>query len=236
MGRFWAKIDHGTPLESIFWKNHFLIIFDFWIVGLWTLSAEFWFIRLNIGRSVIFSENIPIKVLSPKNVQVRTLNWLPYTNFCEFSPNSIFYNILRLGEEFFARSSYGKNFYTMKKYEVWAFQRRVERISAILQSWDILVWSSKSRCTTTFAECFQVLSTSSHFSQLIWKFSLRGQKCQTQSRLSLDSVWFQKCPDWVWFQKFRKTIEKIRLDVVAQSNVISPPGGSVGLFPYFPMI
>ena len=110
VGRFWAKIDHGTPLESIFSKNHFLIIFDFWIVGLWTLSAEFWFIWPNIGRSVIFSENIPIKVLSPKNAAVRTLNLLPYTIFCEFSPNSIFYNILRLGEEFFARSSYEKLF------------------------------------------------------------------------------------------------------------------------------
>ena len=108
--RFWAKIYHDTPLESIFWKNHFLIIFDFWIVGLWILSAEFWFIRPNIGRSVIFSENIPIKVLSPKNAAVRTLNLLPYTIFCEFSPNSIFYNILRLGEEFFPRSSYGNYF------------------------------------------------------------------------------------------------------------------------------
>ena len=151
MGRFWAKIHHDAPSASIFWKNHFLIIFDFWIVGLWTLSAEFWFIWPNIGRSVIFSENIPIKVLSPKNVAVRTLNLLPYTNFSEFSPNSTYYSILRLGEEFFARSSYEENFYTMKKYEVWAFQRRVERISATLQSWDILVWSSKSRCTTTFA-------------------------------------------------------------------------------------
>ena len=58
VGRSWAKIHHDTPLESIFWKNHFLIIFDFSFVGLWILSAEFWFFRPNIGRSVIFSENI----------------------------------------------------------------------------------------------------------------------------------------------------------------------------------
>ena len=53
--RFWAKIHHDAPSASIFWENHFLIIFDFWIVGLWTLSAEFWFIRPNTDRSVIFS-------------------------------------------------------------------------------------------------------------------------------------------------------------------------------------
>ena len=128
VGRSWAKIHHDTPLASIFWKNHFLIIFDFWIVGLWTLSAEFWFIRLNIGRSVIFSENIPIKVLSPKNVAIRTLNWLPYTNFCEFSPNSIFYNILRLGEEFFARSSYGK-FFTRWKSMKFGLSNAVSNVS-----------------------------------------------------------------------------------------------------------
>ena len=57
-----------------------------------------------------------------------------YLYFCDFSSNPIFCTILHLGEEFFARSSYEENFYTMKKYEVWAFQRRVERISATLQS------------------------------------------------------------------------------------------------------
>ena len=100
VGRFWAKIDHGTPLESIFWKNHFLIIFDFSFVGLGILPAEFLFIRPNIGRSVIFLENIPIKVLSPRFFCVNSTYFSVYLYFCEFSPNSIFYNILRLGEEF----------------------------------------------------------------------------------------------------------------------------------------
>ena len=57
------------------------------------------------------------------------------------------------------------------------------------------------------------------------------QKChfsnQTESKLSLIS-------------KISKTNEtkkkKMRLGPFAQSNVIFPPGGSVGLFPYFPVI
>ena len=44
VGRFCTKIDHDTSFASILLKNDFLMIFDFWIVGLWTLAAEFWFI------------------------------------------------------------------------------------------------------------------------------------------------------------------------------------------------
>ena len=82
--RFWAKIHHDAPSASIFWENHFLIIFDFWIVGLWTLSAEFWFIRPNTGRSVIFSGNIPYNSFPLKMLQVTRLIFLYILIFVNF--------------------------------------------------------------------------------------------------------------------------------------------------------
>ena len=154
VGRFWAKIHHGTPLESIFWKNHFLRIFDFWIVGLWTLSAEFWFIRPNIGRSSIFSENIlttpPLKMLPV--IQLIFLNIFIFVNFCQI-PYFQVYSIL-------ARSSSREvpttKIYLGKKYKVRAFQRRVERTCSPLQCWYILTWTSKSLCNLSFEERFHM--------------------------------------------------------------------------------
>ena len=53
-----------------------------------------------------------------------------YPNFCDLYSNHQCYSISRLGEEFFARSSYDQNFGGVKKYEIWAFQRRIARLSS----------------------------------------------------------------------------------------------------------
>ena len=104
----------------------------------------------------MFSWNTPIKLFPPQNVIVNSTYFSLYLYFCEFSSNSIFWSILRLGEEFFTRSSYDQNFFRIKKYEVRAFQRRVERICSPLQCWDILSWTSKSHSTLSFAERFHM--------------------------------------------------------------------------------
>ena len=98
----------------------------------------------------MFSWNTPIKLFPPQNVCVNSTYFSLYPYFCEFSSNSLFCSISRLGEEFFTRSSYDQNFFRIKKYEVRAFQRRVERTCSPLQCWDILSWTSKSHSTLSF--------------------------------------------------------------------------------------
>ena len=106
----------------------------------------------------MFSWNTPIKLFPPQNVAVNSPYFSLYLYFCEFSSNSIFWSILRLGEEFFTRSSHDQNFFRIKKYEVRAFQRRVERTCSPLQCWDILSWTSKSHSTLSFGERFHMSS------------------------------------------------------------------------------
>ena len=106
----------------------------------------------------MFSWNTPIKLFPPQNVAVNSTYFSLYPYFCEFSSNSLFCSISRLGEEFFTRSSYDQNFFRIKKYEVRAFQRRVERTCSPLQCWDILSWTSKSHSTLSFGERFHVLT------------------------------------------------------------------------------
>ena len=106
----------------------------------------------------MFSWNTPIKLFPPQNVAVNSPYFSLYLYFCEFSSNSIFWSILRLGEEFFTRSSHDQNFFRIKKYEVRAFQRRVERTCSPLQCWDILSWTSKSHSTLSFGERFHMHS------------------------------------------------------------------------------
>ena len=110
----------------------------------------------------MFSWNTPIKLFPPQNDVVNSAYFSLYLYFCEFSSNSIFSSILRLGEEFFTRSSYDQNFFRIKKYEVRAFQRRVERTCSPLQCWDILSWTSKSRSTLSFGERFHLWISYDH--------------------------------------------------------------------------
>ena len=121
-GTFLSQNSSWYTFRINFLKKLFLIIFDFfelWVCGLY--RPNFDFIRPNIGRSVIFSENVTIKVLSPPFAAVNSIYFSVYLYFCEFSSNSIFHTISRFGEEFFPRSSYDKNFYRIKKYASSAF-------------------------------------------------------------------------------------------------------------------
>ena len=130
------------------WKNRFFATLTY-KMSVW---VPFWVLHY------MFSWNTPIKLFPPQNDVVNSAYFSLYLYFCEFSSNSIFSSILRLGEEFFTRNSYDRNFFRIKKYEVRAFQRRVERTCSPLQCWDILSWTSKSRSTLSFGERFQILS------------------------------------------------------------------------------
>ena len=98
----------------------------------------------------MFFQNTCIKLFSPPFAALNSHNCLLYPSFCDFYSNHQFYSISRLGEEFFARNSYDQNFGGVKKYEIWAFQRRIARLSSPPQCWDILHWISKTRSTVTF--------------------------------------------------------------------------------------
>ena len=110
----------------------------------------------HFGYYIVCFLETPIKLFPPQNVCVNSTYFSLYPYFCEFSSNSLFCSISRLGEEFFTRSSYDQNFFRIKKYEVRAFQRRVERTCSPLQCWDILSWTSKSHSTLSFGERFHL--------------------------------------------------------------------------------
>ena len=126
----------------------------------------------------MFSWNTPIKLFPPQNVAVNSTYFSLYPYFCEFSSNSLFCSISRLGEEFFTRSSYDQNFFRIKKYEVRAFQRRVERTCSPLQCWDILSWTSKSHSTLSFGERFHLWTSKPSQNWTEFLNEMCGQFCR----------------------------------------------------------